>query len=49
MCQHIVGSEDDVKQIRSMNAVKDCMSQNKFMTNITSGSFGEGLKCEEVI
>ncbi|XP_071139337.1 cyclic GMP-AMP synthase-like receptor 2 [Mytilus edulis] len=43
LCQHIVGSEDHVKQIRMMNAVRDNLSSNKEVTIITSGSFGEGL------
>ncbi|XP_063438859.1 uncharacterized protein LOC134719850 [Mytilus trossulus] len=43
LCQHIVGSEDHVKQIRLMNAVKDNIESNKEYTLITSGSFGEGL------
>ncbi|XP_063418890.1 uncharacterized protein LOC134701687 [Mytilus trossulus] len=43
LCQHIVGSEDHVKQIRLMNAVRDDLTSNKKTTFITSGSFGEGL------
>ncbi|CAG2198443.1 unnamed protein product [Mytilus edulis] len=43
LCQHIVGSEDHVKQIRKMNAVRDNVPSIKEGTIITSGSFGEGL------
>ncbi|XP_071124020.1 uncharacterized protein [Mytilus edulis] len=43
LCQHIVGSEDHVKQIRLMNAVRDNLHSDKKETIITSGSFGEGL------
>ncbi|CAC5421957.1 PRPF3 [Mytilus coruscus] len=43
LCQHIVGSEDYVKQIRLMTPVGDNTSSNKEETIITSGSFGEGL------
>ncbi|XP_052083053.1 uncharacterized protein LOC127720503 [Mytilus californianus] len=44
LCQHIVGTEDHVKRIRMMNAVKDRMDSTKNITFITSGSFGEGLQ-----
>ncbi|VDI41338.1 Hypothetical predicted protein [Mytilus galloprovincialis] len=44
MCQHIVGTEDYVKQIRLLNAVRDNLSSNKVGISITSGSFGEGLE-----
>ncbi|CAC5422808.1 unnamed protein product [Mytilus coruscus] len=44
MCQNIVGTEDHVKQIRLLNAVKDNLSISKTMMSITSGSFGEGLQ-----
>ncbi|CAC5421958.1 unnamed protein product [Mytilus coruscus] len=43
LCQHIVGTEDYVKQIRLMNAARDNISSCKDETVITSGSFGEGL------
>ncbi|XP_063418885.1 uncharacterized protein LOC134701683 [Mytilus trossulus] len=43
MCQHIVGSEDHVKQIRLMNAVRDDISNSERGIFITSGSVGEGL------
>ncbi|VDI61362.1 Hypothetical predicted protein [Mytilus galloprovincialis] len=44
MCHNIVGSEDHVKHIRSINAVRDNLQSNKYLTFITSGSFGEGLE-----
>ncbi|VDI49266.1 cyclic GMP-AMP synthase, partial [Mytilus galloprovincialis] len=44
LCQHIVGTEDHVKQVRLMNAVRDNMQNFKNVTIITSGSFGEGLE-----
>ncbi|CAC5406354.1 unnamed protein product [Mytilus coruscus] len=44
LCQHIVGSEDHVKTIRLMNAVRDNVISNTIFTVITSGSFGEGLE-----
>ncbi|XP_052069215.1 uncharacterized protein LOC127708384 [Mytilus californianus] len=44
LCQNIVGSEDYVKRIRIMNAVRDDFESNKKVTIITSGSFGEGLE-----
>ncbi|XP_071124014.1 uncharacterized protein [Mytilus edulis] len=43
ICQNIVGTEDHVKAIRMMNAVRDNLQSNKYTTIITSGSFGEGL------
>ncbi|CAC5422809.1 unnamed protein product [Mytilus coruscus] len=43
MCQSIVGTEDNVKQIRLMNAVRDDLSIHKNEISITSGSYGEGL------
>ncbi|CAC5380209.1 unnamed protein product [Mytilus coruscus] len=44
MCNHIVGTEDHVKQIRLLNAVRDNLKFNEKVTTITSGSFGEGLQ-----
>ncbi|CAC5406183.1 unnamed protein product [Mytilus coruscus] len=44
LCQNITGSEDYVKRIRFMNAVKDTMSTTQKIPTITSGSFGEGLE-----
>ncbi|CAG2204504.1 unnamed protein product [Mytilus edulis] len=43
MCQSIVGTEDNVKQIRLMNAIRDDLSIHKNEISITSGSYGEGL------
>ncbi|XP_076071840.1 uncharacterized protein LOC143043408 [Mytilus galloprovincialis] len=43
MCQNIVGTENHVKSIRLMNAVRDRMKSTKRDIVITSGSFGEGL------
>ncbi|XP_071126632.1 uncharacterized protein [Mytilus edulis] len=45
MCHNIVGSENYVKNLRLMNAVRDdlCYSDTD-KTFITSGSFGEGLE-----
>lgn len=43
MCQHIVGTEDYVKQVRLMNAVRDHLCSNDEYISITSGSYGEGL------
>ncbi|CAC5355680.1 unnamed protein product [Mytilus coruscus] len=43
MCQNIVGTEDHVKQIRLLNAVRDNLSSFGEKIVITSGSFGEGL------
>ncbi|XP_063438334.1 uncharacterized protein LOC134719260 [Mytilus trossulus] len=44
ICQHIVGSEDHVKRIRMMSAVRDNLLSNQEQTVITSGSYGEGLE-----
>ncbi|XP_071180633.1 uncharacterized protein [Mytilus edulis] len=44
LCQSIVGTEDHVKRIRSVNAVMDNLQSSKDVTFITSGSFGEGLE-----
>ncbi|CAC5380208.1 unnamed protein product [Mytilus coruscus] len=44
MCQHIVGTEDHVKQIRFLNVVRDNLSISKNQISITSGSFREGLE-----
>ncbi|CAC5383583.1 STK24_25_MST4 [Mytilus coruscus] len=44
LCQNIVGTEDRVKTIRLMNAMRDNLSTNKMGIFITSGSFGEGLE-----
>lgn len=44
MCQHIVGTEEHVKPVRMMNAVKDNFQNNKDWTVITSGSFKERLQ-----
>ncbi|XP_052076235.1 uncharacterized protein LOC127714233 [Mytilus californianus] len=44
MCQKIVGTEEHVKTIRTMNAVRDNLSSIGKRTDITSGSFGEGLE-----
>ncbi|CAG2210549.1 unnamed protein product [Mytilus edulis] len=44
MCQNIVRTENNVKTLRLMNAVRDKMTSNKHNTVITSGSFGEGLE-----
>ncbi|CAG2232417.1 unnamed protein product [Mytilus edulis] len=44
MCQHIVGTEDRVKQIRLLNALRDNLSICGDRICITSGSFGEGLE-----
>ncbi|XP_063414859.1 uncharacterized protein LOC134696836 [Mytilus trossulus] len=44
MCQNIVGSENHVKNLRLRNTVRDNMTSEKFITYITSGSFGEGLE-----
>lgn len=42
MCQHIVGTEKTVKTKRILNNAKDSISSK--YTQITSGSFGEGLE-----
>ncbi|XP_076071842.1 uncharacterized protein LOC143043412 [Mytilus galloprovincialis] len=46
MCQNIVGSENYVKNLRLMNAVRDDLHSytSTYFTFITSGSFGEGLE-----
>ncbi|VDI66293.1 Hypothetical predicted protein [Mytilus galloprovincialis] len=46
LCQNIVGSEDHVRLTRLMNASKDQYGSSKFSTQITSGSFGEGLELQ---
>lgn len=43
MCQNIAETEEHLKTIRPMNAVKDNLSFDKDSTTLTSGSFGEGL------
>lgn len=43
MCQNIVGTRDQVKQIRLMNAARDNLSIYNTTIGITSGSYGEGL------
>ncbi|XP_071147877.1 uncharacterized protein [Mytilus edulis] len=44
LCHNIVGTEDHVKTIRLMNAMRDNLSNDKLFTWITSGSYGEGLE-----
>ncbi|XP_076071843.1 uncharacterized protein LOC143043413 [Mytilus galloprovincialis] len=44
MCHNIVGSENYVKNLRLMNAVRDNLYSDTASTFITSGSFGEGLE-----
>ncbi|CAG2194704.1 unnamed protein product [Mytilus edulis] len=44
MCQHIVGTEEQVKTVRMMNSVRDNLRSNNDWTVITSGSFGDGLQ-----
>ncbi|CAG2244908.1 unnamed protein product [Mytilus edulis] len=44
MCQIIVGTEEHVKTIRMMNAVRDDLQSDNEFALITSGSFGEGLE-----
>lgn len=44
MCQHIVGTEEQVKTVRMMNTVRDDLRSNNDWTVITSGSFGDGLQ-----
>ncbi|VDH91186.1 Hypothetical predicted protein [Mytilus galloprovincialis] len=44
MCHNIVGSENYVKNLRLMNAVRDDLYSDTDRTFITSGSFGEGLE-----
>ncbi|XP_076086271.1 uncharacterized protein LOC143056944 isoform X2 [Mytilus galloprovincialis] len=44
LCQNIVGTEDHVKTIRLMNAMRDNLQSDKSFTWITSGSYGEGLE-----
>ncbi|CAC5414204.1 unnamed protein product [Mytilus coruscus] len=43
LCQNIVGTEEHVKAIRMINAVRDNLQSDKYSTIITSGSFGDGL------
>ncbi|VDI64267.1 Hypothetical predicted protein [Mytilus galloprovincialis] len=42
MCQNIVGTEEEVRTIRMMNNIRD----NVVYSNITSGSFGEGIEMQ---
>ncbi|CAG2247014.1 unnamed protein product [Mytilus edulis] len=44
LCRNIVGTEDQVKRIRHMNAVRDNIESRNGVRVITSGSFGEGLE-----
>ncbi|VDI53644.1 Hypothetical predicted protein [Mytilus galloprovincialis] len=44
MCHNIVGSENYVKNLRLLNAVRDNLNTDTNFTLITSGSFGEGLE-----
>ncbi|VDI63153.1 Hypothetical predicted protein [Mytilus galloprovincialis] len=44
LCHNIVGSENYVKNLRLMNAVRDNLNSGTNWTVITSGSFGEGLE-----
>ena len=46
LCHHIVGSEETVKTKRTFNTIRDNMSVNEMLIQITSGSFGEGLEME---
>ncbi|XP_071144945.1 cyclic GMP-AMP synthase-like [Mytilus edulis] len=46
LCLDIVGSEDYVRLIRLINASNDSLDSQKFISRITSGSFGEGLELE---
>ncbi|VDH96212.1 Hypothetical predicted protein [Mytilus galloprovincialis] len=43
MCHLIVGTEDHVKQLRLLHAVRNDLSKRDDQICITSGSFGEGL------
>ena len=44
VCRHIVGSEETVKTKRTFNTFRDNLSNTKYFIQITSGSFGEGLR-----
>ncbi|VDI47791.1 Hypothetical predicted protein [Mytilus galloprovincialis] len=44
LCQNIVGTENYVKTIRQLNAVRDDVMSTKSTAHIVSGSFGEGLE-----
>ena len=44
LCHHIVGTEETVKTKRTFNTIRDDISSNETLTQITSGSFGEGLE-----
>ncbi|CAG2198489.1 unnamed protein product [Mytilus edulis] len=44
LCQNIVGTENYVKSIRQLNAVRDDVMSTKSTAHIISGSFGEGLE-----
>ncbi|CAC5400857.1 unnamed protein product [Mytilus coruscus] len=45
LCRNIVGSEDYIELIRLVNATTDRIAMKPF-TQITSGSFGEGLELQ---
>jgi hypothetical protein len=44
VCRHIVGSEETVKTKRTLNTIRDNLSNDEDIVQITSGSFGEGLE-----
>ena len=44
LCPHIVGSEETVNTKRTFNSIRDNLTSNEALIQITSGSFGEGLE-----